>query len=78
LNVLFDDQESALSHFNRVFNKEFNREFDKAFDRKFDRKLDRKLNRKLDRKFDRKCHDSSLARLSLLALSDLFSLRHLN
>ncbi len=26
----------------------------------------------------RKCHDSSLARLSLLALSDLFSLRHLD
>jgi len=26
----------------------------------------------------RKCHDSSLVRLSLLALSDLFSLRHLD
>ncbi len=28
--------------------------------------------------YDSKCHDSSLVRLSLLALSDLFSLRHLD
>jgi len=31
LNVLFNDWESVLSCFNRVFDREFDREFDKAF-----------------------------------------------